>query len=81
MENNHNGMLATIDMFAYMAKHADTQGRIKLPADDPTMLQAELDGFAHRESGYWQGHGDIQPGERRTVRHCYGEPKTTEIVG
>ena len=74
-------MLKTVDLQAYIRAHENEEGVINLPADDPTMLQAELDGFAIRMDGYWQARGMIQPGEVRTVRHLYGEPGISIIMG
>lgn len=72
-------MKPTHELIKYMQAHGDAAGHIHTAADDPTMLQAELDGFAHREDDYWQGHGIIQAGERRLVRFIYGGEE--EIIG
>lgn len=73
-------MLSTVDMLDYMlARRVDKTYFIRADFDDPVLLQAELDGYAIREDGKWRGLGNIQPGERRTVRHIFGGE--TKVVG
>lgn len=69
-------MLTTHEMLVYIRARANIADAA---FDDPVLLQAELDGYAVREDGKWRVFGIIQPGERRTVRHCYGPPSV--IVG
>ncbi len=63
-------MLCTSDLInALVARRIAGTDYADAPANDPILLQAARDGYAHRDADKWILHGTIQPGETRILRH------------
>lgn len=59
-------MLSTHEMLNYARENIGLTDK-----NDPIFLQLEEDGLSYYQDG-WRLKGDIQPGERRTVRYIDG---------
>ena len=72
-------MRDTSAIWDYIRAHNEPGSSVvNVPANDPTLIQAQQDGYADWVDGEWIARGVIRIGEQRTIRYSRRAGGTTE---